>query len=75
MSKPTNQLDDLVRKFKGYCNNENDFDELDFKGAILDWADKEIIDITIPVEYEDPIGSAKVIKRVRMLQRLRLRGK
>jgi hypothetical protein len=44
--EPMNQelgLDDMVRKFKGYCNGENGFDELDFKEAILDWIEKDVI--------------------------------
>ena len=35
------ELDDLVRKFKGYVLGENGFDELDFKEAILELIDKE----------------------------------
>lgn len=29
-------LDEAIRKFKAYCEGEGDFDELDFKEAVID---------------------------------------
>jgi hypothetical protein len=79
---PTTPLDDLVRKFKGYCDGENAFDELDFKGAILDWVDKEIIgkDEKVtghmrPQGYMSVDLTASYNNALRAEQRLRLRGK
>ena len=39
-STDTNQaseLDDLIDKFKAYCQGEGDYDELDFKSDLIDW--------------------------------------
>jgi hypothetical protein len=71
---PTTPLDDLVRKFKGYCDGENAFDELDFKGAILDWVDKEIIGKD-EKGYMSVDLTASYNNALRAEQRLRLRGK
>ena len=34
----TINLDDLIRKFKAYCQGEGDYDELDFKSDLIDWS-------------------------------------
>lgn len=33
----TINLDDLIDKFKAYCQGEGDYDELDFKSDLIDW--------------------------------------
>ena len=33
----TMNLDDLIDKFKDYCQGEGDYDELDFKSDLIDW--------------------------------------
>ena len=32
-------LDDLIDKFKAYCQGEGDYDELDFKSDLIDWCE------------------------------------
>ena len=34
-------LDEAIRKFKDYCQGNGDFDELDFKGYIIDIYSKQ----------------------------------
>lgn len=34
-------LDDLIDKFKAYCQGEGDYDELDFKSDLIDWCKVE----------------------------------
>ena len=37
MTDNTKELDDLIDKFKAYCQGEGDYDELDFKSDLIDW--------------------------------------
>ena len=37
-------IDEAIQKFKAYCEGEGDFDELDFKEAILDYFEEKTVE-------------------------------
>lgn len=41
-NQPQTELDEMIRKFKEYIYETNDYDELDFKSDLVDWHTRKL---------------------------------